>query len=601
MKLNLSIWPKLLILVLIPLVFEVGFALVLAGLLEQAEEQSDQYEQSKEVLIQFNVANRTLVHTMTRIVTDSTSTASEKEARIDKAIAEVRQAIDLMQSSGRLIPELESILRPAPAMFESAIAVVQKSRQDFASERPSLAQLFKIRKVGMPILQQVNQLNRDLLAEESRFKGEAPAEIERTRRNVFVFLLSGLAVSVLISVTAAWFFFQDILRRLEIIKNNAHLLAIRMPISGTVSGGDELSKLNSALQRAQTMLEEARRKELSILDGATDLICSTDRRFRITAIGAASFVAWGYKPDDLLGRSILSLQTKECEAPVKFALESLASGKDVPNLESKVLCADNSVRDFSWKVNWSEDNQTFYCVAHDVTEKRTTERMKQRFVAIVGHDLRTPLSSISATFSLLLANAALLSETAHRLLAKAETNLERLMDLIRDLLDLEKLEAGKVVIEFGAVSALDVCNAACDSIEHLALKFQINLKRPHHDRLLHGDERRLTRVMINLISNAVKFSPKGSTVEISIADNDRFVELSVSDRGPGLSAVEQIEIFEKFRQSKIESSEIKGSGLGLTISKLIVDAHGGEIGVQSELGKGSRFYVRIPRFDEGAE
>lgn len=225
--------------------------------------------------------------------------------------------------------------------------------------------------------------------------------------------------------------------------------------------------------------------------------------------------------------------------------------------------------------------------------------MKQRFIAIASHDLGTPLSSISATLSTLLAGVENLSDAARNVLKKAEASLERLMDLIRDLLDLEKLEAGKVILDFGAVSSLDVCSAACDSVEFLARSLGVKLVKSNRDTLMRGDERRLVRVLINLISNAIKFSPRDSTVTIEINDLGKYTEISVHDRGPGIPETDRELIFEKFRQSTSQSA-VKGTGLGLAIAKLIVEGHQGLIGVTSVINQGSTFYIRIPNLDEGA-
>jgi signal transduction histidine kinase len=198
----------------------------------------------------------------------------------------------------------------------------------------------------------------------------------------------------------------------------------------------------------------------------------------------------------------------------------------------------------------------------------------------------------------MLAAAGGLSDAAKNVLRKAEASLERLMDLIRDLLDLEKLEAGKVVLDRSAVSALDVCSAACDSVEFLARSLGVKIVKPNNDSLIFGDERRLVRVLINLISNAIKFSPRGSTVVVALKNLGAATEVTVADQGPGIPEEDRELIFEKFRQSKSESS-VKGTGLGLAIAKLIVEGHGGVIGVNSVLQKGSTFYIRIPNFDGG--
>jgi signal transduction histidine kinase len=135
-------------------------------------------------------------------------------------------------------------------------------------------------------------------------------------------------------------------------------------------------------------------------------------------------------------------------------------------------------------------------------------------------------------------------------------------------------------------------------VEFLARSLGVKIVKPNNDSLIFGDERRLVRVLINLISNAIKFSPRGSTVVVALKNLGAATEVTVADQGPGIPEEDRELIFEKFRQSKSESS-VKGTGLGLAIAKLIVEGHGGVIGVNSVLQKGSTFYIRIPNFDGG--
>lgn len=582
---------------LIPLVFEVSFVALLANQLQSAQQASEQYENSKEALLTFNQAQSVVVHTMTKVVLGG-STDMTKFDGVDQAIRVVGNASIRMQALLKNLPELKDVLAPAPELFASAINAVKKGRDDFTSGMPSADQILNMRKAGLPLLLDFDELSKNLIEVEKRVNTVGPAEIERKRNSVLILLVLGTVISIVISVGAAWFFFNDVLKRLRIIEENARLLAMRSPLKNFPMGDDELARLDESLHKAGIVLDDSRRKELAILDVATDVICSADRRFRITAVGAASLQSWGYSADDLLGRSILSLQSRESETAFREALENIATSHGTADLESQVICSNQSLKDFLWKVNWSHETQSFYCVAHDISERRAADRMKQRFIAIVSHDLGTPLSSISATLSVMLAAAGGLSDAAKNVLRKAEASLERLMDLIRDLLDLEKLEAGKVVLDRSAVSALDVCSAACDSVEFLARSLGVKIVKPNNDSLIFGDERRLVRVLINLISNAIKFSPRGSTVVVALKNLGAATEVTVADQGPGIPEEDRELIFEKFRQSKSESS-VKGTGLGLAIAKLIVEGHGGVIGVNSVLQKGSTFYIRIPNFDGG--
>lgn len=160
-----------------------------------------------------------------------------------------------------------------------------------------------------------------------------------------ILLVLGTVISIVISVGAAWFFFNDVLKRLRIIEENARLLAMRSPLKDVPMGDDELARLDESLHKAGIVLDDSRRKELAILDVATDVICSADRRFRITAVGAASLQSWGYSADDLLGRSILSLQFKESETAFREALENIATSHGTADLESQVICSNQSLKD----------------------------------------------------------------------------------------------------------------------------------------------------------------------------------------------------------------------------------------------------------------
>ena len=131
----------------------------------------------------------------------------------------------------------------------------------------------------------------------------------------------------------------------------------------------------------------------------------------------------------------------------------------------------------------------------------------------------------------------------------------------------------------------------------MATQAQVKLVKPHNDGLMFGDQGRLVQVMINLLSNAIKFSPPGAQVILAVDQLDQFIELSVSDSGPGIPSEDHALVFEKFRQSaSVSDAGTKSSGLGLSIVKAIVGAHGGEVGVESTVGKGSRFWLRIPRY-----
>jgi signal transduction histidine kinase len=217
-------------------------------------------------------------------------------------------------------------------------------------------------------------------------------------------------------------------------------------------------------------------------------------------------------------------------------------------------------------------------------------------IAMVSHDLRTPLASIHGTLALLrLGVCGQLPPQALEAIQIAERGSTRLIKLINDLLDIEKLESGKPVISLGAGNTKTIIDKSIDAVSGLTQIFNIRIQVPERNFEVYADEDRIVQVLVNLLSNALKFSPNGSTVTISIRRRGNDLEFRVADQGPGIAADAQSELFKRFSQIQtVASGKLTGSGLGLVISKAIVQAHRGEIGVESKLGHGATFWFTLP-------
>jgi len=249
-------------------------------------------------------------------------------------------------------------------------------------------------------------------------------------------------------------------------------------------------------------------------------------------------------------------------------------------------------------------DRTFHKMVDDLTQ---AERHKQQLLQTVSHDLRSPLSSVRGILTLLSAGAmGPLPEKALNKVKIAEADVERLIKLITDLLDLEKIAEGKSVLEVSSVPVKRLVERAVNSIVSLAEEKGINISRTIDPVNVLGDEDRLVQVIVNLLSNAIKFSPDGGEIEIeaealeagasSAGEAERSViEITVSDRGRGVPEELRSKIFERFEQvKKTDATESGGSGLGLAICKSIVELHGGSLGVRDNSGGGSVFWLRIP-------
>jgi signal transduction histidine kinase len=214
---------------------------------------------------------------------------------------------------------------------------------------------------------------------------------------------------------------------------------------------------------------------------------------------------------------------------------------------------------------------------------------------MVGHDLRAPLFSVNISLTLLLeGKKGPFSEPARRVLEVAKRSLERLVALVNELLELKKIEAG-LTLRKEFMSMFEACLDAKESLSALAEQAGVTIRGPVGEAGLNADEARIIQVVTNLLSNAIRFSPRDSTVSIEISRNPQFAEVRITDQGPGVEP-ENIElIFETFRTaSAVSRTKLKTTGLGLAIVKALIEAQGGSVGLTSKVGQGSTFWFRLP-------
>ncbi len=244
-------------------------------------------------------------------------------------------------------------------------------------------------------------------------------------------------------------------------------------------------------------------------------------------------------------------------------------------------------------------------IGEDITDRYHLERMKSQFLSIVSHELRTPLTAIQAALSLL--HDKVLdpnSEEGETTLGIATDGIDRLVRLVNDILDLERLRSGKLRLEKRFCETQKIIKDAIAQAQDMTQQTGTQIQVSSQSIDLYADEDRLIQVLINLLSNAIKFSPNHSQIILAVdrtqpregeSSNTDWVKFTVSDRGRGIPPQNLESIFEPFQQVDASDAREKGgTGLGLAICRDIVEQHGGKIWVNSELGKGSIFSFTIP-------
>lgn len=312
----------------------------------------------------------------------------------------------------------------------------------------------------------------------------------------------------------------------------------------------------------------------------------------------------GYERDELLGVSLHALLGADYRAQMaKNALgfTALLAG-EIPSMEFERPLVTKQGRSIWLAVTVSllrnDDDKPFEFVAviQDITSRKDAERVKDEFISVTSHELRTPLTSIRGALGLLSAGVVgNLPDSAQRMLDVAVQSTDRLIRLINDILDLERLSSGKLSLSLKACDAAGLVSRAVEEIRGSADASEVQVRAAALEGRVWADEDRVIQILTNLISNAIKFSPPFSTVEVSSEVEGDHVSFAVADHGTGIPGDLLETVFERFRQVDASDSRVKGgTGLGLAICRAMVEQHGGRIWADSALGAGTTFTFTLP-------
>ena len=422
------------------------------------------------------------------------------------------------------------------------------------------------------------------------------------------FLLSSF-LSFIIVIPLAYFLARSLTQPiLEMTQKVIQLVSGTFDWEVHVNSKDELGRLSKAIGEMGTQLrneieEVSKEKDYlqTILRGMTEGVLVVDGRRRILMVNDALRNLLSLSLDVADKMPLEIIRNSELEGAFRKVLrdgESIALELSVAESGGKTVEVNVvGILPSSKKVGKGDKGvRGAVAVFHDITRLKESEKIRQDFVANVSHELRTPLTTIKGYAETLL-EGALEEEVAFQFVQVIKRHTDRLTKIVEDLLMLSKMESKEFQLKMEVISLRDLIDDAIDFVKEPAEKRKISISRNEtpSSLKLEADRNYLEQILINLLDNAIKYTPEGGRITISVIEKDpKEIQFSIEDNGIGIPREDIPRIFERFyRVDKGRSQELGGTGLGLSIVKHLVKAHCGKVWVESQLGKGSTFYFTL--------
>jgi len=479
---DLKISDRGLILIAVPLIFELIFVVTLAYLLQQAETEAINEAHSRAVIEHSDAVTRSMVDALTAAGAYRVTMNQFFRDRFMTAAGRLTNEFNildrLLQGNSKQLANLAK-LKVISDRGLKMLMELQTSEDEVAPLQKLLGTPVRFNRV-QSLVSQLTQASNHLIEAEKPIASESLAARQATRERIMQVIYGGIILNILVAILLARFFSRGISVRVRTIMDNTQRLAVGRSLNPPLEGSDEFGELDRVFHRMTDQLNQS-------------------------------------------------------------------------------------------------------------------EKVKQHLLAAVSHDIGTPIMSVQGVISLLQAGAwGKLSDEAAIKLAGAEEQISRVMRLSRDLGDVELIAAGKIDLQLQPLAVSDVFAAAISTVSVRAEQVKVFLSAEKTDARVLADHDRLVQILVNLLVNAIKFSPKGAVVSLSAVSNRHNIQLEVTDQGRGVPIEYQKQIFERFVQvQESDRTEKGGSGLGLSICKMLVESHGGKIGVKSEEGKGSTFWFTL--------
>ena len=424
--------------------------------------------------------------------------------------------------------------------------------------------------------------------------------LQRLQAQENTVIISAAISTLLMGLGLIWFYRKEFLLRIKKVTADVESLTLGRSLSSPLKGNDEISGLDASFHNMSIQLAAVAERERALFENSSDMICILDQDLRFLRANKAATRFCNYDANELIGKPISSILGANSENEIEQIRERLRTARatrTASGFETKLQGPEQNEIITLWSIFWSPDQKSCHCVVHDVSEERRLDKMREAFLRLIAADFSKPLSHIAGLVDKLAAGAfGALPEMATKKIVGATGTLSRMVTMVDELLQLETVKSSSLNLNRKPTEVRSVLQETIKDTEAAAEKKQIKLEIDCPENLkFNVDFDRIVRVLMNFVSNAIKFSPEASTVKLAAESKGDSIVLSVIDQGRGIPKEALNSLFQAFKQvSSADGKRGKGTGLGLVVCKRIVEEHGGQVGVESEENKGSRFFLTIP-------
>lgn len=580
---NISLRKKGLLLVLLPLAFEVLFILGIAFFVWEGDRQSQEADQAVAISQAANNLSQTLINTGFNLIVFGLSKSNKAQQDFTTGV----QSIKLQQQEiKRLLqdnPRRLAAFSKTDEAFRQAIKILDEMKGSF-DEGLSINTLNKIstdNRLRNETFKLIGDITANLteLARLGRAdRNTLVKDLKSTELALRVLLVAGICLNVILAVVAALTYRSDLVLRLGTITENCNRIEEEKPLSAPLVGKDEVCDLDRTFHQMAAELKEVARRERAVVEDAVDVICTLGENGSFLSLNKAAEGMWGYSRQELRSKAatelLLAERRKAFEEFLQSCTEITARNADFSTVNSK-----GEIKETRWSVRRSHSAQTVYCVVSDVTTEKETERMKSHFVSMVTHDLRTPLNSMHNMLTMM--ESGLYGETGTgelRLAQECKSSCEGLIKLISDFLDLEKIESNSYTLDQRTVDISSLIDGLCDQLEtqNRGQDAEITLIDATRGAQIYADATLIQSGLTDLLSSLLHRSPDGE-LTVSLSQSDSLSLAFKGFTGTDLTRAFDTPFRDLFASIDTVVEEHFEEMMRLARFKAIVSLHGGSI------------------------